>query len=565
MPGRKYAHDRNFSEKMASSLMDGDAPERTRPLDPGQSITGSRIRSRSTMSRKGLSPIGHSVLATSLMLATAAIAQDQAKPGAMPDAQIEANVLRALASAPELSTQNIQSSTVYGTVTLTGNVHDDTMRTKAENLVARAPGVKKVLDELSLGDTPAAAEDASAQDQGAAAPANGGQLQSDGSYAPAPPASEQAESAPPNPQDQTYNGQQPQPQPQPSYQDQQQPQQGYPPQPQQGYPPQPQQDQQSPDASQYPGGYGPPQGQQQPYGAQQGQQPYGAPQGTQQYPGGYGPPQGQYPNQAQQQPYGPPQGNQQYPGYGPPQGQYPNQAPYGAPQRRPLYNNGPEQGYAPPGGQQAGLEVTVPAGATLRIRINRGLDSNHLKPGTPFDGTVLNDIPADGAIAIPRGATVQGTVIDAEKSGALSGRGELSLQINSITLGGANYPLTTELWAQHGRDKSTTTVNSALGLGALGAIFGGIAGGGAGAAIGAAAGAGVGVAGSASSPSGRVIVPPEAVITFRLAEPAVVKTVSEQEMGRLAYAAPANPQQPPMRRYYSPYYGYYYAPYYYGR
>jgi hypothetical protein len=208
------------------------------------------------------------------------------------------------------------------------------------------------------------------------------------------------------------------------------------------------------------------------------------------------------------------------------------------------------------------MDVMVPAGAMLRIRINRGLDSNHIKPGTPFDGTVLNDVAADGAVAIPRGASVQGTVIDAQKAGAISGRGELSLQINSVTLGGFTYPLTTELWAQRGRDKSTSTVNSALGLGALGAIFGGIAGGGAGAAIGAAAGGAVGVAGSASSPGGRVIIPPEAVITFRLAEPAPVKTVSEQEMGRLAYAAGPSAQRPPMRRYYSPYYGYYYAPYY---
>jgi hypothetical protein len=198
----------------------------------------------------------------------------------------------------------------------------------------------------------------------------------------------------------------------------------------------------------------------------------------------------------------------------------------------------------------------------LRIRINRGLDSNHIQPGTPFDGTVLNDIPAGGAIAIPRGAAVQGTVVDAKKAGALKGQGELSLEINSVTLGGFTYPLQTQLWEQQGRDKSQTTVNSAIGLGALGAIIGGIAGGGAGAAVGAAAGAGVGVAGSASSPGGRVIVPPEAVISFQLAQPAVVRTVSEQEMARLAYAAGPNPQQPPMRRYYSPYYGYYYAPYY---
>ena len=56
----------------------------------------------------------------------------QSNPGqgsstTLPDAQIESNVLRALASAPELSSQNIQTSTVYGTVTLTGNVHDEAM------------------------------------------------------------------------------------------------------------------------------------------------------------------------------------------------------------------------------------------------------------------------------------------------------------------------------------------------------------------------------------------------------------------------------------------------------
>ncbi len=155
------------------------------------------------MSRKVFSSIGHSVLAGSVLLATAAIAQqpnqEQANPGSTPDAQVEANVLRALASAPELSTQNIQSSTVYGTVTLTGNVHDEPMRTKAENLVARAPGVKKVVDELTLGDTPAPADQASAQDDAAAN--NAGQLQADEADTGAPSASEQAENTapPPNP------------------------------------------------------------------------------------------------------------------------------------------------------------------------------------------------------------------------------------------------------------------------------------------------------------------------------------------------------------------------------
>src|SRR6202046_4788400 len=96
--------------------------------------------------------VGMAFLAAGLMSGAVAISA-QGNPGqgnstTLPDAQIESNVLRALASAPELSSQNIQTSTVYGTVTLTGNVHDEAMRTKAENLAARAQGVQKVVDEL---------------------------------------------------------------------------------------------------------------------------------------------------------------------------------------------------------------------------------------------------------------------------------------------------------------------------------------------------------------------------------------------------------------------------------
>jgi hypothetical protein len=389
----------------------------------------------------------------------------------IPDAQVEANVLRALAGAPELSTQNVQTSTVYGTVTLTGNVHDEALRTKAENLAARAEGVKKVVDQLTLGDTPAASGDQQAQEAPAASAQpepgqpNAPVLQSDGTYAPAPDGS----GAPP-PTDAQAGA------------------------PQQGN------------------------------AAQGQQQAYGQPG-----PGQPGPP----------------------------------PAP-----RRPMY-----QGYAPapggavPGGQQAGLDVTVPAGAMLRIRVNRGLDSNHIQPGTPFDGTVLTDVIAGGAVAIPRGATVQGTVIDAKKAGVFKGEGELGLQVTSLTLGGQQYAMNTEIWQRDGGSKTAGTVNRTVGLGALGAVVGAVAGGGTGAAIGAGVGGAAGLASSAGGPRGEIIVPPESVLTFKTAQPTAVKTVSEQEMSRLAYSAgPAQPpRQPVQRRYYSPYYGYYYGPAYYPR
>ena len=285
---------------------------------------------------------------------TSAVAQQTT----VSDAQVESNVLKALSGAPELSTQNIQSTTVYGTVTLSGNVHDEAMRTKAENLVARAPGVTKVVDELTLGDGPAPQQAAAVGSDGVPP---GQVLQSDGTYAPAP-----ADQNDPGP-----------------------------------------------------------------------------------------------PAQADNQPGPPPA----------PQGDYP-----GGPPRRPLY-----QGYAPPagapGGQPGGVAVTVPPGSVLQIRINRGLNSQHIQPGTPFIGTVMTDVVANGMVAIPRGATVQGVVVDAQKTGALKGKGELALQINGLTLGGSVYPLSSEVWQRQGRDKTASTVNHAVGLGALGALFGAAAGG----------------------------------------------------------------------------------------
>jgi hypothetical protein len=363
----------------------------------------------------------------------------------LPDAQIESNVLKALASAPQLSTQNIQSSTVYGTVTLTGNVHDETMRGTAENLVARAQGVTKVVDELVLGDTPPQPAGDQANQQGG----QGGQ-------------SDQNQ-APPNGQpDGAPNGQ--------SMQDQDA---------QNGAPPQP---------------------------GDQGDQ-------------------------------------------GPPQG------------RQPMQNYGPPSGAPIPGGQQAGIAVTVAPGSMLRVRINRGLDSNHIQAGAPFDGTVLTDVVAGGQVAIPRGATVSGVVVGAKKAGTFKGQGELSLQINSVTLGGQVFPLTSDVWAQNGRDKTPGTVGTTVGTSAFGALLGAVAGGGVGAAIGAGAGAGVGLAGSAASPRGQIIIPPESVLVFSTAAPATVRTVSEQEIQRLSYeAGPQQPNGPPRVRYYSPYYGYYYGP-----
>jgi hypothetical protein len=279
----------------------------------------------------------------------------------------------------------------------------------------------------------------------------------------------------------------------------------------------------------------------QPYGGQQGPPPGNAQQG-------YGPP---------QQRYGQPQ-----PGYGQPQQGYGQPQPgYGQPQQG--YGS-PQQGTAAPpvyGGQEAGIAVTVPAGALVRMRINQTLNSSQAKPGDSFDGIVVNDVVAGGAVAIPRGATVQGKVMDAKKSGALAGRGELSLQLTQVTLGAQSYPIVSDVWGHSTGDKTVHTVNNTAVGAALGALFGAAAAGGKGAAIGAGAGGALGLGSSAASPNGQVYVPSEGLLTFHLAQPATVSTVSQAEMDRMAQGVPAMAQPQQLQRRYPPVY---YRPYPYG-
>ncbi len=479
----------------------------------------------------------------------------QAKSATVSDAQVESNVLKALAGNGKLADQQISSAAVYGVVTLSGQVKHEGTRSLAEDIVSRTAGVQKVVDELTIGIQAAAQPGSTASDQG-----SNPQLQSDGTMAPPPEAQSGAQAGAQLPAQPQGNESQ-----QPPTSDAQGAQPGAPQSAQSQYgqagPPPPADPSYGANQSPY-GQQGQP-----PYG-QQGQPPYGQGQPT------YGQ-QGQSPYGQGQPPYGPQGQNQPYPSqsqYGqqgqPPYGQS-NQSPYGPPAQSPYGQPGQARPYAAGEGaypgQAGGQVVSISPGATLQLRLDQGIDSKHSQIGSSFSGTVVRDVVATGFIAIPRGATVQGTVVDASKGGAIKGHASLALQLNQVTLAGRVYPLEASVWQQAGYDKTGRTIGSAIGLGAVGAIIGGVAGGGAGAAIGAGAGGVAGIGASAASANPQVFLPPESVIAFQLTAPLTVTTVSQAEMERMSYGIPAGgPPQvrrrypPPPPYYYGP--GYYYAP-----
>lgn len=428
--------------------------------------------------RFGVGAFASLAVAAVLVLPVASFAQAAEMPatqaaGKLSDAQVEANVLKAFAADTRLANQSINTSTVFGTVTLTGAVTDDGARDAAEQIASRTEGVKKVVDQLTVGGTATVAGD----------PAAANMMPADGSALPAAQGAAMAAVAPTQGADNRYSA--------------------------------PQQDQY-------------------PQGSQQGMQP-GLPQGS-------GAP--EYQQNAPQYP----QNGTQNPQYAQDPNGYPTQG--GPPQRPRMYYREyqrqmqggypQQQGYAQPQGQPGGIPVTVPSGIDLPVRINRWLSSGDAAPGMTFDALVTNDILAGGQIAIPRGATVVGTVVDAKGAGALKGRGQLTLQLTQLNLGGQQIPLQSDVFVVNGRDKAAQSVNSTIIGAGVGALLGAAIGRGTGAAIGAGVGGAAGLGASAASNGGNANLPPEALLHFRLTAPVQLTTVSEAEMQRLGgYAGPA--------------------------
>jgi hypothetical protein len=154
---------------------------------------------------------------------------------------------------------------------------------------------------------------------------------------------------------------------------------------------------------------------------------------------------------------------------------------------------------APQSGQAAAVPmVSVPAGTTINVRLTEGIDVDAAHAGMTVKGRVDDPVTVDGRIVIPReaGAVVQ--AVKVAQSGQYKGSDQISLKLNSISVGGRIYQVTTEYATVEGGGEGKRTARKVGGGAGLGAVFGGIAGGGEGALIGATVGALAGTAVAAS-------------------------------------------------------------------
>jgi hypothetical protein len=163
--------------------------------------------------------------------------------------------------------------------------------------------------------------------------------------------------------------------------------------------------------------------------------------------------------------------------------------------------------------------IVVPAGTAVTVSLGSAIGSKLSQPGQTFSGSVAKDILVGSTVAIPKGATIGGTVTDAKPLGKFAGGAVLQVRLDSINLSGADLSVHAALktFSVKGKGKRTGVLTG--GGAAVGGIIGALAGGGKGAAIGMAAGAGAGAGGSALTGNNDVVLPAESAVSFQLSQP----------------------------------------------
>lgn len=164
------------------------------------------------------------------------------------------------------------------------------------------------------------------------------------------------------------------------------------------------------------------------------------------------------------------------------------------------------------------VNVRIPAGTSLAIRIHQHISVKNNRAGDRFTGEVVDPVEVNGNIVVPKGTPVGGRIDASHRRGHFKGRSVLELRLTSMELNGNRYALTTHDNVRSKKGKGKRTAGFIGGLAGAGALIGGLAGGGVGLAVGAGAGAGAGTLIAGTTGNRDLDIPSESIVRFRLAD-----------------------------------------------
>jgi serine/threonine-protein kinase len=171
-------------------------------------------------------------------------------------------------------------------------------------------------------------------------------------------------------------------------------------------------------------------------------------------------------------------------------------------------------------GARPRLHVSAPEGTIVRVRLETPLSSEATEVGREFAATTSAALVVDGVEAFPAGSRVTGHVSHAAGAGKVSGRGELTLEVDRIAApGGRETAVEADPLARKARSTVKKDAAKVAGAAGVGAILGGVIGGGKGAAIGGAVGGSAGTGVVLATKGEEVSLPEGTPLEFRLRAP----------------------------------------------
>src|SRR5215467_258236 len=78
----------------------------------------------------------------------------------------------------------------------------------------------------------------------------------------------------------------------------------------------------------------------------------------------------------------------------------------------------------------------IPSGTHVLLRMVNSINTRTAREGDQVYLQTASPIAVDGAILVPPGTYVQGTVSHAKRSGMVAGKAELGIRLETLTIGG---------------------------------------------------------------------------------------------------------------------------------
>src|SRR5262245_22047536 len=101
--------------------------------------------------------------------------------------------------------------------------------------------------------------------------------------------------------------------------------------------------------------------------------------------------------------------------------------------------------------------VVIAQGTELTIRMIDSIDSDKNKPGDAFRASLEAPIEVNGQVVVPKGADVEGRVVESKSAGHFTGRSDIALELTGLWVNGRAYALQTDQYSRQGASRGKRT------------------------------------------------------------------------------------------------------------